>query len=205
MLNRLLPVFVSTLTITATGLANVLAEPEAGHDHAHEKVEAIPTVQQGLAPAITALVVFSLVFAVLAVKVWPLISKGLDERANKIRDEIEAAEMARKQAKESLDEYQAKLAEARAEAQRMIDQAKSQQLAVAASEKAKLEAELSKERERALRDIEAAKRAAVGELYSQSAVLATTLASKILKRNINTTDHQQLIEESLGQMQGMRN
>lgn len=197
MLNRLFPVVLTTLTLATAAVA---AEPAGG-----EKIEAIPTVQQGLAPAITALVVFSLVFAVLAGKVWPTISKGLDERANKIRDEIEAAEMARKQAKESLDEYQQKLQEARAEAQRMIDQAKSQQLAMAASEKAKLEAELSKERERALKDIEAAKRAAVAELYSQSAVLATTLASKILKRNITTSDHQQLIEESLGQMQGMRN
>ena len=208
MLNRLFPVYVSTLTLAASVFG---AEPEAahaagaaGHD-AHEKVEAIPSLQQGLWTGVTALVVFTIVFAVLALKVWPTISRGLDERANKIRDEIEAAEMARKQAKQSLDEYQMKLQEARTEAQRMIDQAKSQQLAMAASEKSKLEAELSKERERALRDIEAAKRAAVAELYSQSAVLATTLAGKILKRNITTSDHQQLIEESLGQMQGMRN
>jgi F-type H+-transporting ATPase subunit b len=190
------------LAIPAMVLA---AGPEAGHGEHGPQAGAAATVKEGAVAAVATIVVFTLVFAILAVKVWPTIGKALDERANKIRDEIEAAEMARKQAKDSLDEYQAKLAEARAEAQRMIDQAKSQQLAVAASEKAKLEAELSKERERALRDIEAAKRAAVAELYSQSAVLATTLASKILKRNINTSDHQQLIEESLGQMQGMRN
>jgi F-type H+-transporting ATPase subunit b len=196
MLSRLFPVVLTTLTLATTALAG---------DTGGEKVEAIPSLPQGLWSAVTALVVFTLVFAVLALKVWPTISSGLDERANKIRDEIEAAEMARKQAKESLDEYQMKLQEARTEAQRMIDQAKSQQMAMAASEKSKLEAELSKERERALKDIEAAKRAAVAELYSQSAVLATTLAGKILKRNITTSDHQQLIEESLGQMQGMRN
>ena len=45
----------------------------------------------------------------------------------------------------------------------------------------------------------------MGELYAESAVLATTIASKILKRNITAADHQQLIQESLGQMQGMRN
>lgn len=184
-----------------------LAEPghEAAHEGGEHKVNAIPTIQEGTATAIVALTVFLLVFAVLAVKVWPVISKALDERANKIRDEIEAAELARKQAKEALDEYQSKLAEARAEAQRMIEQAKSQQLSVAAELKAKADAELTAMRTQALRDIEAAKKAAVAELYNQSATLATTLAGKILKRNINTGDHQALIEESLGQLQGMKN
>lgn len=180
-------------------------EPEHGAAHNGPQAGAAATPQEGVASAVTALVVFGLVFAILAVKVWPAISGALDQRANKIRDEIEAAELARKQAKEALEQYQKNLSEARAEAQRMIEQAKSAQLAVAATEKAKLESELAKERERAMRDIEAAKRAAVSELYAQSAVLATTIASKILKRNITSSDHQQLIEESLGQMQGMRN
>lgn len=207
MKTRLVTTLFSAYMLAFPALA---AEPEPGHaapghDAAHEAVGAIPTQPQGIASAVTALVVFALVFAVLATKVWPTIATALDERANKIRDEIEAAELARKQAKEALEEYQKNLSEARAEAQRMIEQAKSQQLAVAAAEKAKLEAELAKERERAMRDIEAAKRAAVSELYAQSAVLATTIASKILKRSITSSDHQQLIEESLGQMQGMRN
>jgi F-type H+-transporting ATPase subunit b len=188
--------------------AYLLVSPALGGPEsagAHDKGEVIPTWFQGAAPKLAALVVFGIVFAVLASGAWPKIAKGLADRENKLRSEIEAAELARKQAKEALEEYQQSLQQARAEAQRMIDQAKSQQLAVAASEKAKLEAELAKERERALRDIEAAKKAAVGELYNQSAALATTLAGKILKRNITPSDHQQLIDESLVQMQGLRN
>lgn len=192
--------FLASFAMTAMAMAQ---------DHAHAVEHASPSVVQdvkaGAAPAIVTLVVFALVFAILATLVWPKILGGLNERANKIADEIEAAEMARKQAKDALDEYQKSLSEARAEAQRMIEQARSQQLAVAATEKAKLESELSKERERAMKDIEAAKRAAVAELYKETAVLATTLASKILKRNINAADQAQLIEESLGQMQSMRN
>jgi F-type H+-transporting ATPase subunit b len=71
-----------------------------------------------VATAITALVVFAVVFAVLATKVWPTITKGLDERANKITGEIEAAENARKQAKDALEQYQQSLKQARAEARR---------------------------------------------------------------------------------------
>lgn len=196
---RVMSAVISTVVLVSP----VLAEPATGESRS--AAGAIPTLQEGLVAAIVALAVFSLVFAVLAVKVWPNISRGLDERANKIRDEIEAAEMARKQAKDALDEYQSKLAEARAEAQRMIEQAKSQQLTVAAELKAKADAELTAMRSQAMRDIESAKKAAVSELYAQSATLATMLAGKILKRNINAQDHQALIEESLGQLQGMKN
>lgn len=199
---RVLSALVSAFALVSP----VLAEPEKGGAHeSRAAAGAIPTLTEGLVAAIVALVVFSLVFAVLALKVWPTISKGLDERANKIRDEIEAAELARKQAKEALDEYQSKLTEARAEAQRMIEQAKSQQLTVAAELKAKADAELTAMRSQAMRDIESAKKAAVSELYAQSAALATILAGKILKRSINAQDHQGLIEESLGQLQGMKN
>jgi F-type H+-transporting ATPase subunit b len=190
------------LSLATPALALAAGGPEAEHG---PQAGAAATVKEGAVAAVATIVVFALVFAVLAVKVWPTIAGALDQRADKIKSEIEAAELARKQAKDALEEYQQSLQQARAEAQRMIDQAKSQQLAVAASEKAKLEAELTKERERALRDIEAAKKAAVGELYNQSAALATTLAGKILKRNITASDHQQLIDESLVQMQGLRN
>ena len=58
-------------------------------------------------------------------------------------------------------------------------------------------------RERALKDIESAKRAAVQELYSKSTDLATQMASKILRRTITQADTQSLIEESVVQLQGV--
>lgn len=192
------------LALAVLPAMTTFAQEHAAEGHeAHEDVGALATWKQGFPVAITALVCFALVFAVLATKVWPVIAKGLDERADKIRREIEAAELARKQAKEALDEYQRNLQQARAEAQRMIDQTKAQQAQLAAELKAKADVELSAMREKALKDIEAAKRAAVSELYEQSAQLATTLAGKILKRNITASDHQALIQESLGQLQGL--
>lgn len=171
-------------------------------DEAHQKsAEAIHNDKAGLFTAVTALVVFCLVFAVLATKVWPVISKALDERANKIREEIEAAEMARQQAKDALEQYQQSLAQARAEAQKMIEATKAQQAALAAELRAKADAELAQMRERAMRDIETAKRAAVAEIYAHSTTLATTVASKILKRHIMPEDTQRLVEESLLQLQ----
>jgi|CXWL01.1.fsa_nt_gi F-type H+-transporting ATPase subunit b len=193
------------LASTSSIVLSVLSAAHPAGGHAVESVGAIPTVSQGIGTAITAIVVFAIVFAFLGVKVWPVIGKALDERANKIKEEIEAAELARRQAKDALDQYQKSLADARVEAQRMIEQAKSQQLTVAAELKARADIELTQMREKALKDIESAKRTAISELYNQTAALSTTLAGKILKRNITPADHQQLIEESLGQLQGMKN
>lgn len=197
----------STLIAGAMALAIPAMSLFAADDaHAsHENVGAIPTVKQGMITGITALLVFALVFAVLAVKVWPTITKALDERANKIKSEIESAELARKQAKEALEQYQQSLSQARAEAQKMLDQAKAQQAAVAAVERAKMETELTELKARATRDIESAKRAALNEIYSEASSLATAVAGKILRREIRPDDQRALVEESLGHLKTVRN
>ena len=158
-----------------------------------------------MAPAIAALIVFAVVFIVLATAVWPKILKGLNERAAKIREEIASAEAARKQAKDALDEYEANLAEARAEAKSMLEQTKAEQAKLAQELKAKAEAEAAQLRERAMRDIETAKRSAINEIYADAANLATQVAGKILAREISAADQAKLVEESLAELQGSRN
>ena len=176
-----------------------------GHAGGHEVVGALPTAKQGLATGITAIIVFALVFIVLRVKVWPVISKGLDERADKIKSEIEAAASARKQAAEALETYQQNLAEARAEAQKMLDETRTQQQKMASDLKAKADVELNDMRDKARRDIEAAKRAALNEIYAEASTMATQIASKILAREVNAGDHQRLIDESLAELQTASN
>jgi F-type H+-transporting ATPase subunit b len=178
-------------------------DEHAGGEHGPPAV--IPSVREGLAPAITALIVFALVFFVLYVKVWPVIMKGLDERSSKIREEIAMAEAARKQARDALDEYEKNLAEARAESQRMLEDTKAQQQELAAQLRAKADAELNALRERAKRDIESAKRTALNEIYGESVTLASTMAGKILQREISVQDQQNLVNESLAEMKARSN
>lgn len=174
-------------------------------DTGHEKAGVVPTIEQGIAPMIVSLVVFGVVLAVLSVKVWPMVVKGLQDREHKIREEIEAAEMARKQAKDALEEYQQSLAKARADAQKMIEAARAQQSALAAELKAQADAELGQLRDRARKDIEAARRAAVAEVYAEASNLATMIASKVLKRNVSGGDTQALVDESVKQLAAMKN
>jgi F-type H+-transporting ATPase subunit b len=158
--------------------ALALAADTAQHD-------AIATTKEGIASGITALVVFGFVFAVLAVKVWPAIASGLDERANKIKNEIEAAEAARAQAKSALKE---------------IDKARTAANALSADLRAKAETDMAAMKAKALADIEAAKRVALAEIYVESANLATAVAGKILQREINRNDQSRLVEDALNEL-----
>jgi F-type H+-transporting ATPase subunit b len=201
---RLLPRLASAAAALTPSLALALSDT-AGGAHAGQVGEVMPTVKQGVATAVTALVVFAIVFAVLATKVWPVIVKALDERAAKIREEIEGAELARRQAKDALEQYQKSLADARAEAQKMLEATRAQQQAIAAELRAKADAELSAMRDRARKDIESAKRAAVAEIYGHAANLGTMIAGKVLQRNVSAGDTNVLVEESLRQLEAMKN
>ncbi len=189
----------------ACSAAGALAQEHAAEHSGHEPLTALPNPNQGLITGLTALIVFGVVFFVLAIKVWPAITKALDERAGKIREEIAAAEAARKQAKDALEMYEKSLAEARAEAQKMLEKTRAQQQALADELKAKADTELAAMRERAMRDIEAAKKAALQEIYAQTAAAATSIASKILRREVNPADQKRLVEESMGELLAMKN
>lgn len=155
------------------------------------------------APFVTTLIAFGIVTWILAAKVWPIILGGLQSREEKIRREIEDAERSRKQANAALQEYEKALAEARTEAAEMLEKTRSEQQKMAAELKAKTEQELSAMKDAARRDIEAAKRAAITEIYNQMANTATDIAGKIISRELNSQDHERLVQESLGELEGV--
>ena len=60
--------------------------------------------------------------------------------------------------------------------------------------------EAAAEREKAKRDIEGAKDAALDEIYRTAVDLATTLSAKTLGRQITADDHRKLVDESLAEL-----
>lgn len=160
----------------------------------------VPSISEGVVTSIASVVVFVICMAVLGTMVWPKISKGLADRENKIKSEIEAAEAAKRQAKEALAQYEKNLADARVEAQKEIDQARASAQQIAADLKAKADTELSAMKDKAMREIDAAKKAALAEIYAESAGLATAVAGKILQREINRNDQQRLVQDALHEM-----
>ncbi|CAN5736293.1 hypothetical protein BH11PLA1_BH11PLA1_06630 [soil metagenome] len=178
--------------------ATATAHTAAVESHAgHEPVGAMADVKQGIATGVTALVVFLIVAAFLQFFVWPKISAGLNDRENKIKGEIEAAEQARAQAKSALEMYQKNLAEANTKAQQMIVEAKAGLQVQLAEQRARADTEAAQAKDKAIREIEAAKKQALSEIYSQTATLATSVAGRILQREVQSQDAERFTQEAL--------
>ncbi|MEM7683018.1 MAG: F0F1 ATP synthase subunit B [Planctomycetota bacterium] len=142
---------------------------------------------------------FLLLFGVLALLVWPKILGGLRAREDKIRGDLTDAQRAKADADATLKDYQAKLAEARQEAQQLSAQARKDAEQLGARLKSETEAEITRMKDRATTEIAQAQQQATDELYARLAELSTQIAGKILQREINPNDQQRLVDESLEQ------
>jgi F-type H+-transporting ATPase subunit b len=185
----------SLLIVTLLSAAPVLAASEAHGSEGGASVFA-GTVMQSVA----ALIVFAILFAVLAKFAWGPILKGLQDRENKIREDLEKAEAGAKQAAATLAEYEKRLADAQEEARKLIEKGRADAERLAAQLKEQAGNEVNAQRQRAATDIEAARKQAVADLYNQAATLSTQIAGKILKREIRPEDQQALVQQSLQEL-----
>ena len=182
--------------------------PAQGHDLAkagsqdgeHHDPALIGGFSEGLVVAITTLIVFAVLMAVLGKYAWGPIATGLKAREDRIRKDIADAEAARARAEATLKEYSARLATAEQQVRDMIAKATAEGETVAAGIRTRAQQEAEETRERALRDIDAARDQAVSQVHEQAAVLATSVAEKILRRNLNADDQRDLVAQSLSEL-----
>lgn len=113
-------------------------------------------------------------------RMWPRITKVLDERANQIEGGIQRAKAAQDEAQATLEEYQARLAEARQEAAQLRDKAKEQGNAIIAELRQEAEAEKQRILASAHTQIEAERQQALAQLRTEIGQLSTDLASRIV-------------------------
>jgi F-type H+-transporting ATPase subunit b len=149
---------------------------------------------------IWATVLFLLFAGILGFFVWPKVLKALQDREQKLEGDLVGAERARKDAELALAEYKTKIAEAQQEAGKVVAEARAAAEQVAAKVKQDAEQQAVQLRERATAEIAAAKEQALSEIYAQTAELSTQIASRILKREINAQDQQQLVSDSLAEL-----
>jgi len=145
--------------------------------------------------------IFAIMLIILYPTAWKNVLAGLKAREAKIRGDIANAEAARSKAEATLKEYTVKLQQTESTVRDMIAKAVTDAEATAASIRARGQAEAEEAKEKALKDIEAAKRTALREVYDQTATLATSVAEKILRRNLNVDDQRDLVARSLEQLQ----
>jgi F-type H+-transporting ATPase subunit b len=142
-----------------------------------------------LLPAIYDIVWSIIPFALVLLLFWrvvlPRLQKTLDERSEAIEGGIAQAENAQAEAKEALEKYNALLAEARAEAATIRDQARSEGTQILQEMKTNAQLEADRIAQSAQAQIEAERHQAVLSLRKEVGNLALDLASAVVQERLS--------------------
>ncbi|AGF74225.1 F0F1 ATP synthase subunit B [Bartonella australis AUST/NH1] len=133
-------------------------------------------------------------------KVPSMIIRGLDERAKRIKDELDEALRLREEAQEVLAEYQRKRAEAEKDAQEIIAAAKHEVEAMIAEARAKTEEYVKNRNKLAEKKIAQAEADAIRMVSSSAIDLAISAARTLIAKELDSDRADELIKESLIKM-----
>jgi F-type H+-transporting ATPase subunit b len=153
------------------------------------------------AEAVWIVIIFSILLIVLYKTAWKNVLGGLKAREERIRKDITEAEAARAKSESALKDYNAQLATAEQKVREMIQVATTEGERISTQIKMQAQQEAEAARERSVKEIETAKKQAIQEIYAEAANLSTSIAEKILRRNLNADDQRDLVNRSLEQLQ----
>lgn len=134
-----------------------------------------------------------LVFAMMKFA-YPALKKSMDARTEKIRGSLDDAERVKTEAETVLEQYQRQLADARTEANRIVEEARQTADQMRKDLATRAEAEVAELRQRARDDIAAAQERATADLRTNVAALAIELAEKVVEANLDRDANMRLIE-----------
>ena len=142
---------------------------------------------------------------VVYMKVPGMIAKALDERAAKIRNELDEAQKLRQEAQQLLAEFQKKRKEAEKEAADMVAAAKRESDLIIEDAHKKTEEYVARRAALAEQKIGQAERDAVNEVRSIAVDVATEAARKLLAGKLDEKTSAELFRDSLTAVQSKLN
>ncbi len=162
-----------------------------------------------LIPEIPELVAGIVAFAVVFFFVWryalPALNRTLEARQAAIAGQIAEAEEAKAQAQSLLTDYEQQLADARARANAIVEEARSQGEQVKNDIIARAEAEADEMRRRARDEAAAERTRAEAELRREVAALSLDVAEKVVAGGIDRNAQQALVDRYIDELSGLRN
>jgi F-type H+-transporting ATPase subunit b len=147
--------------------------------------------------AIFTFIVFVLLLLLLWIFAWGPIARKLDEREQRIADNIAAAQRQNDEAKRILVEHQKILDGVQGEVRAILDEARRDAQHTQDEILAKAREEAQRERDRSLREIDLATQAALKELGEKSVDLAVQLAGKIVSSKLSPDDHERMVKDAV--------
>ncbi len=150
------------------------------------------------------LINFLLVLGLLFLFAYKPILRLMDQRAERIRESLEASERAREEAATSQAAVEEQLVEARREGQRIMDLAReaAERFRGEEMERARGEAETFVSRAQA--DIQRERDAAIEQVRANFSDLAITAAERVVRRSLDRQAHEDLITQVLEEGESLR-
>ena len=159
-----------------------------------EEAGGISVILPNMVEFIPMLIIFILLWVVLAKFGWPKFEAMLEKREDSIKDSLEKSEQARIESERVLAEYKQQLEDAKAQAAQIVADAKKTGEAVKADITEKAQTEAANMIEKAHVAIESEKKAAVAELQGSVADLSVAVASRLIGEDLNDDEHRKIIE-----------
>jgi len=149
-------------------------------------------------PDVSEIIWGTLAFIVLLVAMYkfafPAVTKMMNDRTERIRNNLDDAERVRGEAQSILDEYQRQLADAKSEANRIIEEARQTAESLRRDLMTRAEAEVAELRVRASEEVAAAQERALNDLRARVAELAISAAEKVVEKSLDRQTNIALVE-----------
>lgn len=150
------------------------------------------------------LLTFLVMLALLAKLAFKPIAQALERRGQVIKQSLDDAEKTRAEAKKLMEDYQKQIAAARAEAGKVVEEARVLGEKVRKEVLANAQTESAALVQRAQEEIQRQKEKGVQELKDTVASLSVQIASKVIEKEINETTHRQLVENLIRDLSKIR-
>ncbi|WP_310820311.1 F0F1 ATP synthase subunit B [Stratiformator vulcanicus] len=180
------------------------SDHDAGHDgeHGEHHVDVDDLMDQnaglkGLPLAFWTGVTFVVFLIVLSRVAWGPMVTALDQREQRIRDDIAAAESARVKSEQMLADHEKKLDAVQDEVKEILAEARRDAETAKSNIMAEAQSEAEAARRRAETDIERAKDQALKELFDRLNDRVVDMSGYVLGRSMDDADHRKLIDEAL--------
>ena len=146
------------------------------------------------------IITFLVVLLVLKKFAWPQLLASLDEREKRISDALAAAEQARQEAEEVLQEHRQKIAAAEEEARQVVAEARAAGVNVRQTIVSQAREEAERMLDQARTSIESEKRAAIAELRRETANLAVQAAGVLIDANLDDEKNRGLVDDLIAKI-----
>jgi len=169
---------------------------------AHAATEAGQAVPWYLDTTFFVSVAFVLFFVFFGKKLFGAMNAGLDERSQKIQDQIEEATRLREEAQELLASYEKKQHEALKEAESIVQAAKDEAARLSVEAAEQLEASLKRSEQMAKDRIAQAETQAIAEVRTLAVNIAMEATKSILTSDVSDAKASALIDDAIKNMDG---